>query len=126
MSAAAPTRERGELEREIMRLLREHDEPLGARELQDMFSEPIPAYTTLMTVLTRLEKKGEVVRTGDSPRKVKFQPVRSAEEQATSTMLSALGQAGDRKAALLAFAGNLDEDDIALLSSAFGTARKKR
>ncbi|AZT98090.1 BlaI/MecI/CopY family transcriptional regulator [Brevibacterium aurantiacum] len=120
------TRERGELEQEIMRLLRAQAQPIGARELQDLFSDQVPAYTTLMTVLTRLEKKGEVVRSGNSPRKVKFFPARSDEEHASQTMLSALGSAGDRRAALLAFAGNLDEDDVALLSSAFVTPRKKR
>ncbi|MDA3147122.1 BlaI/MecI/CopY family transcriptional regulator [Leucobacter sp. UCMA 4100] len=120
------TRERGELEQEIMRLLRVQAQPIGARELQEMFSVQVPAYTTLMTVLTRLEKKGEVIRSGNSPRKVKFYPARSDEEHASQTMLSALGGAGDRRAALLAFAGNLDENDVALLSSSFATPRKKR
>ena len=120
-----PTRERGELEREVMRLLREHGEPLSARAMQDMFTGHVPAYTTLMTVLTRLEKKGEVVRSGNSPRKVKFHPVRTDEEHASETMLSALGQAGDRRAALLAFAGSLDDQDLTLLNSAFAADRKK-
>lgn len=120
-----PTRERGELEREVMRLLRERGEPLSARAMQDMFTEHVPAYTTLMTVLTRLEKKGEVVRSGNSPRKVKFHSIRTDEEHASETMLSALGQAGDRRAALLAFAGSLDDQDLSLLNSAFAAERKK-
>lgn len=120
------TRERGELEREIMRFLREAEGPTSARELQELFTGQVPAYTTLMTVLTRLEKKGQVIRSGDSPRKVKFHPARTDEEHASETMLSALGEAGDRRAALLAFAGNLVEEDVALLSAAFGSPRPKR
>lgn len=119
------TRRPGELEAEIMRLLREHDRPLSARELQDMFTGRTPAYTTLMTALTRLEHKDQVIRSGESPRKVRFRAARSDEQHASETMLTALGKAGDRKAALLAFAGNLDDEEVALLSAAFGKSRGK-
>ncbi|WP_449276662.1 BlaI/MecI/CopY family transcriptional regulator [Leucobacter sp. GX24907] len=121
----ARTRRPGELEEAIMRLLREHDRPLSARELQDMFTGRIPAYTTLMTALTRLENKEQVIRSGNSPRKVRFHAARSDEQHASETMLTALGKAGNRKAALLAFAGNLDEEEVALLSAAFGKSRRK-
>ena len=86
----------------------------------------MPAYTTLLTALTRLEKKGQVIRSGDSPRKVRFQAARSAEDFTSDSMLSALDRAGDRHAALLAFAGTLDDDDVALLKSAFGRKSSKR
>lgn len=114
------TRERGELEGQVMRLLWDHDGSLSARELQDRFSAPVPAYTTLMTALSRLEKKGRVVRSGDSPRKIRFAATRSDDEHASDSMLSALDRAGDREAALLSFAGNLAAEDIALLRGAFG------
>lgn len=113
-------RERGELEAEVLRLLRSQGRPIAARELQALFSGNIPAYTTLMTALSRLEKKGEVRRWGISPRRIRFEATRSDDEQASVAMLSALEDAGDRQAALLAFAGNLDEGDIALLRNAFG------
>lgn len=119
-------RERGELEQEVMRILRDQSRPMSARELQDMFTGQVPAYTTLITVLTRLEKKGDVIRSGDSPRKVKFHAARSAEEHASETMLSALDKATDRRAALLAFAGNLDADDLALMNATFGTRNQGR
>ena len=38
-------------------------------------------------------------------------------------MTSALEQAADRRAALLAFAGNLADDDLAALMDAFGEAK---
>ncbi|MFV0372691.1 BlaI/MecI/CopY family transcriptional regulator [Microbacterium sp.] len=124
--AGIRTRERGELEGEVLRLLRAHDGSLSAQELRELFTGHVPAYTTLMTALTRLEKKGDVIRSGDSPRKVRFRAARSAEAQASDTMLSALHTATDRHAALLAFTGNLDDDDLALLRSAFGPTGKKR
>ena len=102
-----------------MNFLWEHPEPLGARELQEMFTTHTPAYSTIMTTLTRLEKKGHVVRSGPSPRKTKFEPARTNEEQTVDDMVSVLDQANDREAALLAFAGNLDRDDLELLRSAF-------
>lgn len=121
--AGVRKREWGGLEDEVMQRLHEQEHAVNARELQAMFSEPVPAYTTLMTTLTRLEGKGRVERIGDSPRKVSFRPLRSSEEEASETMTSALEQAGDRRAALLAFAGNLAEDDLAALMNAFGGAK---
>lgn len=124
--AGVRKREWGGLEEEVMRRLHDQEHPVSARELQATFSEPVPAYTTLMTALTRLEGKGRVERIGDSPRKVSFRPLRSREEEASATMTSALGQAGDRRAALLSFAGNLADDDVAALIDAFGGAKPRR
>lgn len=120
--AGVRKREWGGLEDEVMQRLHAQESALSARELQAMFSEPVPAYTTLMTTLGRLEGKGRVERVGDSPRKISFRPLRSSKEEAIRTMNSALDQAADRRAALLAFAGNLDDDDVAALMGAFGGA----
>lgn len=124
--AGVRKRQWGELEEEVMHRMREQDRPLSARELRDLFSEPLPAYTTLMTTLTRLEGKGEVERVGDSPRKVRFHPVRSSEEEASNTMTAALKQAPNRRAALLAFAGNLADDEVSALMDAFGASGPSR
>ncbi len=121
--AGVRKREWGGLEDEVMQRLHAQESAVSARELQALFSEPVPAYTTLMTTLTRLKGKGRVERVGDSPRKIKFRPLRSSEEEASETMTSALEQAGNRRAALLAFAGNLDDDDVAALMDAFGEAK---
>lgn len=120
------TREWGGLERELLRLLREQAAPVSARQLQDLFAEPVPAYTTLMTALTRLERKALIVRVEESPRKVRFSIRRSDGQDVSVSMISALDEAGDRQAALLAFAGNLDDDDVALLRSTFAQKRRKR
>lgn len=124
--AGVRKRQWGGLEEEVMSRLRKQARPVSARELRESFSDPIPAYSTLMTALTRLEGKGQVERVSDSPRKVSFYPVRSDEEEASETMVSALEQSSDRRAALLAFAGNLSDDDVAALLVAFGSSGDAR
>lgn len=119
------TRDRGELEGEVLRLLWESEEPMSAKDLQPFFTRHVPAYTTLMTILSRLEKKGHVVRVGDSPRKIKFVAAQSGADHAGTSMMSALDHASDRREALLAFAGNLEEGDIELLRSALRSTRKR-
>ena len=123
--AGERTRERGELEGEVMRILWDAAEPMSAGDIQAVFTGRVPAYTTLMTALGRLEKKGEVIRTG-SPRKARFRASRSGEEHVGLTMMSALNAAGDRRAALLEFAGNLTAEDVELLREAIaGGSRQK-
>lgn len=109
-------RERGQLEAEIIHLLQRNAGTLSARQLQDMFSEPVPAYSTLMTALTRLVAKGRVDRSGASPRKLRFGAVRTDELSASGSMVSALNEARDRRATLSAFARRLSSDDLAALS----------
>ncbi|MEV8220734.1 BlaI/MecI/CopY family transcriptional regulator [Microbacterium sp. NPDC077391] len=122
------TRERGELESEIMRILWDSAQPVSAREIQEQFTGHTPAYTTVMTALERLHQKGQVVRSGDSPRKVRFHAAQSEDEHASVSMMTALDGAEDRQAALLSFAGNLAAEDVELLRAAItsGSSRKRR
>lgn len=126
--AGERTRKWGELEGEVMRVLWQASAPMSARDIQAVFTGHVPAYTTLMTALERLQKKGDVVRSGDSPRKVRFRAARSGDEHVGRSMMTALDGAGDRQAALLQFAGNLAEEDLDLLRSAITgkTSRKHR
>lgn len=117
----ARTRARGELEGGIMRILWEAESSLSAKEIQGLFEGHTPAYTTVMTSLDRLQKKGQVVRSGDSPRKVRFEAARSEQEHASEAMISVLGGAADRSATLLRFAGNLAPEDVELLRQAIGS-----
>jgi predicted transcriptional regulator len=114
------TRARGELEGGIMRILWEAQAPLSAKDIQDAFDGHTPAYTTLLTALDRLQKKGRVLRSGDSPRKVRFEAAHAEDEHAGEAMISALDEASDRQAALLRFAGNLDARDVEVLRRAIG------
>ncbi|SJM63621.1 Transcriptional regulator, MecI family [Gulosibacter sp. 10] len=118
------TRESGQLEAEILRILRTQEAPLSAREIRAAVVGRQPAYTTVMTALGRLEKKGEVVRAAESPRKVRFRAAHSGDEHASRTMLSALEESGDREAALLRFAGHLTDEDAELLREAIRPRRR--
>lgn len=108
----------GELEAEVLRLLRSADVPLSAKEIVGVFSEPRPAYTTVLTVLDRLQVKGQVDRVVFSPRKLRFRATTTAEESASDSMLTALSTVDDRSAALMMFAGRLDDTDVAFLRDA--------
>ena len=106
--AGKRSREPGELEAQVLRILRGFDGPVGARDIQALFEEPRPAYTSLLTILDRLRVKGLVAR----------------EEHASDAMLGVLGEVDDRRAVLLRFAGNLDDADVAFLRDALAAKRK--
>ena len=112
-------RKRGELEAQVMNALWSGPHALTVREVLNQLPEPRPAYTTVSTVLERLRAKGRVNRTTKG-RGYCFAPVQTDDEHTSDVMLSALGASRDREAALLKFAGNLDDTDIDLLRQAFG------
>lgn len=112
------TRARGELEAAVMAVLWDQGSPTTARQISEQLPGRKPAYTTLLTVLERLCQKGHVSRVGDGPRGIRFRPVKTEAEHASSTMLATLGETSNRSAALLNFAGNLTADDVDLLQRA--------
>lgn len=101
-----------------MAVLWDQGNPSTAREISEQLPGKQPAYTTLLTVLERLCQKGQVARVGDAPRGVRFRPVKTEAEHASSAMLATLGETTNRSAALLNFAGNLTADDVSLLQRA--------
>jgi len=69
------------------------------------------AYTTVMTVLTRLWNKGLVARHARG-RGYAYQPVLSESELATRRMAETLAAAGDRADVLACFVGTLSKRDV--------------
>ena len=114
----SPTRNRGELEADLMNVLWNATGPLTAREVQEAFTTNVPAITTVITVLDRMRTKGSVVRDATAGRSHVFSAARSRVVEITETMSSALHGADDRTAALLLFAGALSEEDRQFLRSA--------
>lgn len=104
----------------MLRLLRDSTEPLTAAEIRAAITDPVPAHTTVLTVLDRLVRKGEVERGDDRARGVGFRAVHTEDEHATTSMLDVLAEARDRDAVLMAFAGQLDESDLDVLRRALG------
>lgn len=104
----------------MLRALWGTDEPLSAAEIRAALPDPQPASTTVLTVLDRLVDKGEVIRSGPSVRRQRFTTTRSERAYTSDAMHAALRNASDREAALLRFAGDLDDADVALLQRALG------
>jgi predicted transcriptional regulator len=114
----------GDLENKVMAQLWAADEALTVRQVYDAVRRDRDlAYTTVMTVLDRLAKKGVIVQQRDG-RAYRYAPVRSREEMTAELMLDALSTAPDatRDAALAHFLGRIDP---AALSAAIEAARRK-
>ena len=91
----------GDLERAAMEVLWETG-PATARQVAERLADRGLAYTTWLTVLTRLEGK-ELLRKEKSGRAHVYAPVASREDHIAVLMQQALGQADDREAALQHF-----------------------
>jgi len=112
----------GELERTALEQLWDVDEPLTPAALRDRLAavgERGLALTTVMTVLSRLEKKGFVAR-DRSTRPATYAPVHAREEYVAEVMHDALGTAGDRTEALARFVGRATADETAALRRLLG------
>ena len=92
----------GDLERAALAVLWE-DGPCTARQVAERLAGRGLAYTTWLTVLGRLERKG-LVRRERSGRAHTYAATASREDHIAVLMESALGQAADREAALQHFA----------------------
>lgn len=116
--AGKRSRAQGELEREILAILRANELPLNGKEILEVFPGSKPAYTTLLTTLDRLRLKGDVERVGTAARNMRFRATRTDPEHTGKAMLDSLTESSDRRASLLKFAGSLDPGDIEVLRDA--------
>lgn len=102
----------GDLEAVIMDVLWRCPEPLSVRQVLDQFPDDQKrAYTTVMTVLDNLHKKG-FLRRERSGRAYLYRPTRSREEHTAALMEELLVGSVDPEATLLRFFGQLDPDEI--------------
>jgi predicted transcriptional regulator len=107
----------GELERAVMAQLWAAPGPLTVREVHDRLEREL-AYTTVMTVLGRLAKKG-VVRQERDGKAYRYAAASTREQMAAELMLEALGDVGeDRTAALVAFVDRVGPEEAAALRAA--------
>ena len=112
-----------------MDLLWEHQEAITANTLRDLLSQrpsgtdsaearPL-AVTTILTVLSRLEKKGLVERER-STRPHRYCAVTSREDHTAELMLEVLGSAPDREAVLARFIGTVSAGEAETLRKLLG------
>ena len=115
----------GDLEREVMTQLWNAGEPLTVRRVHELLSRDRDlAYTTVMTVLDRLAKKG-VVTQQRADRAYRYAPAQTREEMTAALMLDALSAAPDgaaRDAALAHFVGRVGPAGAAALAAALKAA----
>jgi predicted transcriptional regulator len=103
----------GDLEREVMQVLWQVGELMTVRQVHERLSRRRElAYTTVMTVLDRLAKKG-MVRQEKDGRAYRYGPAQSREEMTAGLMLDALSATPDQDAALAYFVGRLPPEALA-------------
>jgi predicted transcriptional regulator len=113
----------GALEADILGVLWGADEALTPGEVNEILDTDL-AYTTVMTVLTRLWKKGLVERVAQG-RGFAYVPVMSESELATQKMTETLAASGDRASVLAGFVGALSKRDVGQLRRLLGELDRK-
>ncbi len=102
----------GDLEREVMTQLWDAGEALTVRQVHERVgARKELAYTTVMTVLDRLAKKGVVLQQR-ADRAYRYLPAQTREEMTAAVMLDALSASTDRDAALAYFVGQLPPEAL--------------
>ncbi|MGH3569166.1 MAG: BlaI/MecI/CopY family transcriptional regulator [Pseudonocardia sp.] len=109
----------GELERAVMDILWAADGACTARDVQDALGSRDLATTTVLTVLSRLERKGLVSRRRDG-RAHRYSSVASREDHVAELMRDALDRAPDRGAVLARFLGSIPAAERAALRDLLG------
>ena len=108
----------GELEAVVMERLWSWDRPVLVREVrEDLQKNRAIAYTTVMTVLDNLHRKGFVLREKDG-RAYRYRPAQTRERHTAEVMEQVLADSGDRGAALLHFVEQMPAEEIARLRDA--------
>lgn len=105
----------GELEGEVLALLWKADAPLTPAGVRERLDNGL-AYTTVMTILSRLFDKG-MIRRERVGRAYAYTPAIEQAEMAASRMKSLLDTGVDREAVLARFVGSLDRSDERFLES---------
>ena len=118
----------GELEAAVMQHLWRADGPRTVRQVHAELEHPREpdralAYTTVMTVMERLYRKGLLVREPHGKAYL-YSAAASQADYTARVMADALGSAADRTAALVNFAGQLTDDERQALRKALVHKRR--
>nr|WP_281352281.1 BlaI/MecI/CopY family transcriptional regulator [Phytoactinopolyspora alkaliphila] len=117
----------GELERAAMEYLWSRDDAATVRQVHEALSSTREiAYTTVMTVLDRLAKKGSVQQLRDG-RAYLYRPAFTRDELTAELMHEALGtvDGADRASALVRFIDTASADDAAALRAALAEIARR-
>jgi len=120
----AARREMGALEAEVLRHLWAMARPASPGEVLEAMGGEL-AYSSVMTILVRLWRKGLVGRDRRG-RAYVYQPLLSEAELAASRMRATLDRTGDTEAALSRFVGTLSKREERVLRRVLGDAGPSR
>lgn len=111
-------RQLGQLEAVVMDRLWAEDAPLSVREVLEMLPQDRSrAYTTVMTVLDNLHRKGFVTRQMQG-RAYRYRAARTREQHTAEMLGEVLSGTDDRGAVLMHFVEQMSADEAAGLRSA--------
>jgi len=119
-------RRHGALREEVLGLLVHASKPLTGRQVVEALTtdgESTPALTTVLTVLDRLHRTGEVDKYRSETGDLLFAATRHEPQVVAGDMLDALLRSNDRTGALLSFAGGLTTKDLEALTKVVGAPR---
>ena len=115
---AAGRRAAGELEAAVLAVLQAAGSPLSPGEVRDRLGGDL-AYTTVVTILSRLHAKGVLERT-KAGRAYLYSPVADEPGLAARRMARVLDGEADREAVLARFVSALSDSDEELLRRMLG------
>lgn len=119
-------RDFGGLEAQIMQRMWERSDPASVRDVLEELQEERPiAYTTVMTVMDNLHRKGHLTRTQEG-RAYLYSAVRSRDEHHALLMAEVLEASADRSGTLLSFLGRMSAEEIQDLRRLLTQAGRRR
>lgn len=115
----------GELEAAVMQCLWRRGEAATVRDVLGELNDGSRnlAYTTVMTVMDNLHRKGAVRREMEG-RAWRYTAARTWSEHSAALLQEVLGEARDRDEVLMHFVADLDSDTVATLRTAVEAARQ--
>ena len=114
----------GDLEAAVMDVLWRRGAAATVREvLAELAASRSLAYTTVMTVMDNLHRKGALGREMEG-RAWRYRPTRTRAEHSAAMLQEVLSTAGDRDEVLMHFVADLDADAVASLRAAVEAARR--
>jgi predicted transcriptional regulator len=116
----------GALEAAVMDVLWNAEAPLPVRGVLEGLTWPKPlAYTTVMTVLDNLHRKGYVERSMQS-RAYFYHPTVGRGEAAADAIRQVLNEAVDPEAVLMHFASTVTDEELKVLRSGLNRRNRRR
>ncbi len=119
-------REFGDLEMAIMQVMWACDRPYVVREVRErmQYGRPL-AYTTVMTVMNILHRKGVLDRE-KLGRAWQYWPVEAREDHSPRLMTEVLRSGGDEMLTMRRFIERVNDEEMESLCSALADARSQR